>query len=185
MKFKLNKKIILIIGAIVLLLIIYFFSKNKKEVIPSPTTPPVSSYNNLELGSASRDDVVKNLGQPDDEYQQDGNTIIEYLSKNPNFNNQLIIKDDKLNFVKEIITLDDNLRIKDIEDKFGKAQEILYGPDAPNGFYLYIYPNNGIAYIGHETSGLIKEVWHFKPTDFQTFKDTYAPFYTEEPEFVQ
>lgn len=177
--------VLLIVFIVVVIIFLFLKSSNKINVNPTPIPQNGASYRNLIPGSSTEEDVLKNLGNPVKTGSNNGTKILEYYSKNPNFNNEILVNNNSLSFVKQIVTIGENIKIQDIINKYGNYENILYGPDAGVGFYLYIYSTKGIAYIGHQESGLIKEIWYFPPTSFESFKTKYAPSYASTIQIIQ
>lgn len=178
------KKINTIFGLffIVLIIMIFMYLKPKSnEVIKTneTTTIPEITYNNLKLGTSSRNDVIKEIGQPQKETVEENNTTIEYTTKNPNFNDQFIIDGGKLNFVKKIITVDDTIKTIEMDKEYGEEEKILYGVGSGFGLYLYCYPSKGVAYLGHKKSGYMTEIWYFESTTYEFFKENFAKDFEE------
>lgn len=176
--FKNKKRVFLItLGALSLFSLLFVLGNvsNKK----SNTTPiqnlTQATFNSLTPGVSTANDVTSKLGKP----INTGPNSLEFKSLSPNRNNQVNIDQGVVSLVKEIITLQDTRRITDITKTYGLAQKILYGPDAAAGFYLFTYPQNGIAYVGHPESGLLLEIWYFPPTDLAGFEANYAKGYSE------
>ena len=157
------------------LLFIFGQISNNKTPTPTPQNLNQATYNSITPGVSTKDDVTGKLGKP---INTDPN-LLEFKSLNPNINNQVNIDQGKVSLIKEIITLSDARRTTDITKTYGLAQKILYGPDAGAGFYLFVYPENGIAYIGHPEAGLLLEIWYFPPTNLSNFKASYADNYSE------
>lgn len=175
---KNKKKIllgILITFSILSLLFIFTQVSNNKKPSAEPKNLTQANYGSITPGVSTVNDVTSKLGKP---INTDPNSL-EYKSLSPNRNNQININQGTVSLVKEIVTLKDTKKISDITNAYGLAQKILYGPDAAAGFYLFVYPQNGIAYVGHPESGLLLEIWYFSPTDLAGFKANYAKGYSE------
>ena len=158
----------------------FIFNTNKKErETPLPTDKPVSIYKELSLGVSTRNDVIKEIGSPQKEYITGGTTYIEYETNNPNYNDQFLITNDKLSFIKKIVTLNDETRLIDLENKYGTAELVMYGPGSGIGLYLYAHPSIGVAYLGHKKSGYLNEIWYFEPTNIESFKSNFATNYSD------
>lgn len=175
-----NKKILLALGAVFLVTLAIVFWLHSGKIGPSPTPRPSgASYKNLTPGTSSEKDVKGALGTPLKETASGEQTVLEYKSKNPNFNDEFALKAGTLAFVRQIVTLDDNLKIPDLEKKYGKYESVLYGNLSTSGFNLYVYPDKGVAYIGQPESGFITEIWYFVPTDLNTFKQLFASGFSD------
>lgn len=166
--------------------IVYMSNKNRNTKTTVTTNTTGASYKDLTPGKNTTEDVINKLGTPVNEKQTDSTKILEYKSQsNPNFNNEFLMRSDKLVFVKEYITLDDNIKVSDINKKYGNYTNTLYGPASVNGSNLYIIPTKGVAYIAHLEADIVKEIWYFQPTTFETFKSEFASDYTNTREVRQ
>jgi len=178
--FRISKKYI-----IVFLVLLSFFSvayifininKSKKTPPPVPKNTSQATYKSIVPGISTSKDLSELLGNP---VKSEGN-ISEYTSLSPNRNNKVSLENDTVSLVKEIVTYKDNKRTTDIIDVYGVSEKILYGPDAEAGFFLFIYPSNGLAYIGNPIGKTLLEIWYFPPTDITTFKGKYASEYADK-----
>lgn len=174
-----HKFLLVVILTVIISLIYAFYSqKNKKEITqpePSPSPAKQATYETLVPGASGKYDVIEKLGEPD--ASEDEGNILKYNSSNPNVPTEIVLEEDKVSIIKEVITLSDKKYISDIKNEYGETQNKLYGPDSASGFYLYVLSENGIAYVGHEESGLLLEVWYFKPMSFEEFKSKYGVNY--------
>lgn len=93
--------------------------------------------------------------------------------------------DDKVVFIKEIVTTKDGKTADDITSQYGTAPHFLYGPASVNGFNLYVYPDKGIAYVGHVAEPVILEVWYFQPISLEEFQRRWAPNYSKTHRPIQ
>lgn len=161
--------------------------KNNSSVTSNvPTSLSFSNqidYQKIIPGVSLKKDVVSLLGDP---LNEEGNTI-EYKSSSPNFNHQITFDQEKVSFVKEIVTLKekDSKKGQDVIKAYGEPKAMLYGPDAEAGFFLFVYPEDGVAYIGHPESGLLLEIWHFPSTNLESFINKYAQDYSKTRQFRQ
>ena len=187
---NLNKKILIPLAIIFLLSIFYIFINlfkktnivnNTNIVNKTNTRTKQADYKSIVPGITTKEQVLSKLGNP----VKKTDNLLEYHSNNPNYNNQIQIEEDKVSFIKEYISLADNRNSKQITQVYGEPKNILYGPDANSGFFLYVYPENGIAYIGHSTSGLLLEIWYFPPTNIDNFMKKYAQEYSEKTKIIQ
>ena len=184
--FSTNKKGVFIILGLLSLssiaFVVYKYQTNKSIVTSTPTINAIGTdYKGLLPGKSTEEEIVNTLGIPIKESTTDNAKILEYKSKNPNYNNTFYTQQGILNLAKEIITPDDNIKISNIAEQYGNYEEVLYKSGSEVGFNLYIYPDKGIAYIGHQPSGIVIEVWYFPPTDFENFKKMYAPDMPDQP----
>lgn len=185
-----TKKRVLITIAVLslfsIIFVVYISNKNKQTETTDVTNTTGARYKDLTPGESTTNDIVNKLGTPIRETQNNSTKTLEYKSQsNPNFNNEFLIRSDKLTLVKEYITLDDNIKVTDVNQKYGNYKNTLYGPASINGFHLYINTEKGIAYIAHLEADIVTEIWYFQPTTFESFRSQFASEYTDTPEVRQ
>lgn len=180
MKKKISVAIIVLLSFISVLFI-YSLSKNKNVDNPQATQIPKigASYNEITPNLSSKEDLYNKLGNPIKQNLINNSTVFEYKSNNPNYNDEFKIDSDKVVFIKKHITIDDNVDVKTLTEKYGQYKKMLYGPRSQSGFDLYIYNTKGIAYIGNQYTEDVTEIWYFPPTDLEIFKKLYAPEYSD------
>ena len=147
---------------------------NDKESLPPKSNQ--ANYQSLTPGTSTKEDVLDKLGKPVAEEENGG--ILNYSSSSSERPHQVVLEENNIKLIKEIVTLRDEKKTIDIQNVYGKPKNVLYGDRSSAGFHLFIYPENGIAYIGQAESGLLLEVWYFPPTTFELFKTTYASEYS-------
>lgn len=179
-----NNKILVGVILIVALYLANLFLERGQVSTPSPqpTTPSQAVYEESIIpGKSTKGDLVKKLGEPLDSQGQK----LMFKSNSSERNHEATVEQDKVVFIKEIVTLKDEKRIDDIQKELGEPEHFLYGPQSVGGFNLYIYAENGLAYIGHPETGLLFEIWYFPPTTFDEFRTKYAPGYSTELPAIQ
>lgn len=183
--FRINKKAIIIVLVILSLAsIVYITSKIKwgTKVIPQTTkNTSQATFKSLIPGKSTEEDVSLVFGKS---LKTDSNTS-EYQSSSPNENHKVVFENRVVSLIKEIVTFQDNKKASDIIDVYGVPQNILYGSYSSIGFFLFVYPENGLAYIGNPNGGgVLLEIWYFSPTDIDNFKKNYAPNYSSTPKTI-
>lgn len=178
---KNHPKISAFVLVAVALLLSMVFINNKKQESTTPTISPVypqAKWDSLTPGISSREEINQKLGSPTSEKTEGDKTIASYKSKSATRPNVVTYQNQTGIFFKEIVTTKDSQRTGDIIKIYKEAKYILYGPDAPNGDYLFVYPENGIAYLGNPNTGTLLEIWYFTPTTFEDFKSKWASDYS-------
>jgi hypothetical protein len=178
---KRNKKLKLIVLVVFILLIAYLIYRLRPKTmtnISTPTNKQQASYDNLQPGESTLQDVEKTLGDPLSEQTSGAEKRLEFKSISEARNNEAIINDQKLEFFIEKVA--SNKTAEDITKQYGVTNNVLYGPDAYNGYYLYVYPDNGIAYIGNPITRDVIEIWYFSPLSLEDFKQKWAQDYKTE-----
>ena len=176
---KKNKLNFILIFIIILLVLFYFVNSRKKTETQSQQTTPQNqaNYNDVVPGVSNREELFVNLGDPLNDKQEDTLEFPSSAAGKPHF---IEIERDVVKIIRETVTLDDDVSIKDITQKYGNTKNILFDARSLGGFYLFVYPEKGIAYIGHPESGLLLEIWYFPATDFENFKQEYAVGYSTD-----
>lgn len=174
------KKKVLIVFAIILVIIVvtsFLLSRRgEKEVETPPLDTTGESYKGVTPGESTKEDVIEKLGDPLSITNED---LFIYKSNNPNIPNQVYFEKNSVGLVKEIIAPEDKRSTEEITSKLGEAKYVLYGEDAGVGVYLYVYPEKGLAYLGHYQQTELFEIWYFQPTSFNNFKTKWAPEYSD------
>ncbi|GEM_PF-1185383 len=166
-------KILFLVSVVVLFLILIVFNFKNVPGQLSPTLSPVQQslfWDNFKPGDSQKADVVGQLGQPISEKTVNGQAVDDFKSNSPTRNHEVFFNKNTSVFFRQIVAYNDKLSIQDIHAKYGDTENVLYGPDSLAGFYLYVYPDKGFAYLGNKKSGTVLEVWYFKPVNvFQDF----------------
>ncbi|QQG41900.1 MAG: hypothetical protein HYV90_01145 [Candidatus Woesebacteria bacterium] len=146
---------------------------------PSPTpTPRSSSYKNIVPGVSTEEELNKILGTPLKTTINGTEKTDEYKATTGLRRHIAIIQRGKVVFIKEVVTTKDTSKASDIIAVYGTAPNILYSKYPNATFDLYVYPANGIAYLGHKDGGLL-EIWYFQPTTLDDFSSTWGKDYSQ------
>src|SRR3972149_8738786 len=158
------KTVALFIVVFLFVLFIFLYFRAKKNQQNGSTKPEkLATFYNLQPGTSTKDDVIKALGYPKKDSTSSA-TPVEYDSKSPTRNNEVYFKDNVVSIIKHQVTVNDNIKIENIQSEYGKHEYKLYGPASESGFNLYVYLQKGIAYLGNEYTGEILEIWYFPKT---------------------
>lgn len=182
---KLFKTIIVILTPLIIIAAIFLIKNRPPTDQQNNLTGQQADFNSLLPGKSTNKEVKKVLGDPLEINDTESILFYVYESTNPNINHEIELNknDNKIKLIREIVSPIDNKNTEEIITKYGKTNLIYYdktqtGYSIP-GSFLYIYPNNGLAYVGHPGSTVMVEVWYFEPTDIDTFLETYAKDYIE------
>lgn len=149
-------------------------------VLPAPISAGVADYKSIVPGKSTLEEVNKLLGLPIEQNEKNGKTIAEYESSSKYRNNVVTVQNGVATLIKEVVAATDNKKAESITSLYGIAPYQLYEQRPSSTFDLYVYPNNGIAYIGHE-DGTLLEVWYFQPTTIESFSDSWGQGYSPRP----
>lgn len=179
---KTHKEIVVIIIIAALLVANQFIKENPNGSVSTPSVTPVElkpvSYKSITPGTSSESQLNKDLGTPINKKEDNGQTILEFKSTNQYRNNEAIVENGKVVFIKEIVNFEDNKKSDSITKVNGQAPYTLYESKPNSSFNLYVYPNKGLAYLGHP-DGTLLEVWYFVPVStIQDFVSKWGKDYS-------
>lgn len=177
-----NYWILIMIVLAGLLYIVNLFIKGSSPT-STPTPTPVAqraSYKDIFPGISSEADLRNALGTPLKTTTNESGIIDEYKSTSELRRHIATIKSGKVVFFKEIVSANDKTTATDITNIYGVAPNILYNKSPNSTFNLYVYPSNGIAYIGH-SDGALLEIWYFEPTTIDNFINLWGQDYSTSP----
>lgn len=178
----LKKHVLLILISVAAILFIVnkiLETKQPPSTIPTPVNTSSANYRSIMPGTSKLDEVNNLLGFPLSEGEEYGKLISEYQSNNQYRNHVVIFENNIVALIKEKIISSDEKTESSIINEYGTAPYILYSQDPSAVFSLYIYPDNGIAYIGAD-DGTLLEVWYFKPTTIDDFTAKWAVGYSNK-----
>lgn len=146
---------------------------------PSPTPTPiaqVATFKNITPGISTESDLNKIWGTPTRTTINGPQTIDTY--KGVGFKDQTaVIEGGKVKLIRQVIASTDTTKASTITDVYGPAPYILYSKFPNYVFRLFVYPSNGIAYLG-ATNGTLSEIWYFVPTTIDNFASLWATDYS-------
>lgn len=173
---KIKTRVLLILLLGVFLVVAFLLLRARIAPTPPTASPSVgASYKTLVPGSSSRDDALTNLGKP---LNDEASELLNFKSNNPNLPHQVTVPNDTVLFIREIVTAKDKKTTEEITSQYGNAPYVFYGPASVNGFNLYVYPDKGVAYIGHVEEPIVLEIWYFQPTTIEDFQTRWAKGYS-------
>lgn len=183
-----SKKIILIsiISISSLIFIVFKINNTKKDIVQNiPTSIPTSKYvdfSQIIPGKTGITRINEILGKPIESTISGTLTISDYKSTNQYRNHKVYSKDGLAELVVEEI-INKSKTSSDIQKIYGIAPESLYSKSPSSAFKLYVYPDKGIAYLGH-VDGTLLEIWYFVPTTIEDFTTKWGSGYLKEPSKV-
>lgn len=181
-----NKKYIYLLVVLSLISIIFLiFKTNNSQITKEPTqstapvTKEIASFGDITPGKTSLEKINELLGTPISTEEQDGKTASLYKTSNE-FRNHRVISENGVSqlVIEEVINSEKNA--SDIQIVYGTNPSILYEKSPSSVFNLYVYPENGIAYLGHE-DGTVIEIWYFEPTNMDNFKREWGKDFLISP----
>ena len=176
--------ILTIISLSFLIFIVVKINNNKQNPIVQeiPISTPVNKiadFNEIIPGKTSLERINELLGNPLSSTVSGEINVSSYKSTNQYRNHKVYSKDGLAELVVEEI-INGSKTANDIRKIYGIAPEMLYEKTLSSVFNLYIYPSNGIAYLGHEDGGIL-EIWYFVPTNINDFIIKWGRDYSKVP----
>lgn len=151
------------------------------EITPTPST--TINYKAITPGKTSLDEAESILGSPLKQTQNGDTILAEFASTNKYRNNFIYAQKGTVVLIKEMVIVGDPQearKAKDITSVLGTAPFRLYRQEPQSFIDLYVYPSNGIAYLGGE-DGSLSQIWYFKPTTIEDFSYNWAQGYSSDP----
>jgi len=182
-----DKKSRIIIASLIvvsLFLSVFIYMRVSKQLSTKTQKEAKVTFEQIIKDLPDESSLSKLIGEPKDIGSKDDTKIYYFDSSNPNKNNEVVYKNDKLILTREIVAPKDNKNSSEITIKYGATNNVLYGPDAAAGFYLFVYPDKGIAFVGNPNSGDMLEKWYFEPTTIEEFKKLFATEYSDEKPII-
>jgi hypothetical protein len=180
--FKKNSWIwIIVVVLIAIIGDVYLQRVLNPEVTSTPTpVPKIASYKSVIPGVSTEDFLNEVLGTPV-KTTIDGNKLLnEYKSTSELRFHSAVIENGRVIFIKEIVSSRDSTKASSVMESYNSAPNTLYSKSSNASFDLYVYPTNGIAYLGHK-DGTLLEIWYFEPTTIGNFLNTWGSDYSTQP----
>lgn len=185
-KLKSKKITILFIVFVVSVVFIMFKINNNDKNTNTTSTPTpfstnkIADFNSIIPNQTSLDRINELLGYPV-ETKKEGNIIINgYKTTNKYRTHTIKVENGVAVFIKQEI-ISGEQKASDIRNIYGIAPNILYSQAPSSTFNLYVYPLNGIAYLGHEDETIL-EIWYFPPVKtIEEFLNKFGEGYGKEP----
>ncbi len=170
-----------VVALIVLVGLVIAIRANALKEKSTTPTPGGTNYKSVIPGKSSEKEVIDKLGDPINTKTEANKKTLEYKSTSPYLPNQVTMENNTVSLIKEIVTLEDNISSQSLKEKYGEPPYKLFDQTSESStFFLFVYTEPGIAYLGHE-DGTVIEIWYFQPTTLQVFIQKYAPTYSINP----
>ncbi len=163
---------------------IYFLirlsSPTQDSVLEVPTVR--DNLRSLTPGESTINDLESTMGEP----VKSEDNVYEYPTTSNYRFHEVKVENERVRLIKETVTHLDEIYSTSLTEKYGEAEFKLYNVEKyRTSFILYVYPKEGVAYIGHHLDTTVLEIWYFPPLDdINEFQKQYAPEFTFEPEEV-
>lgn len=148
----------ILVGLIVLVLVYSFLTSIK----------PTPSWNELKPGTSTKKDVEKKLGEPKKQIDIKNFKVLGYKSDFENRLHEIWLESEKVVLIKEQINPKANKKLSSFKDLSGNRLK-LYSVNFGEAQVLNFYEEDGLAILANKNTGLVTEVWYFKPMNAGNF----------------
>lgn len=164
----LKSRIFIITTLFVASIFITFLSINRA---PPPLPQPKQidsnqiSWNSVLPGKTKYTDLTELSDKPLVSLPKpDGSTVVSYQSTSQYWTNDVVIKNDTVDFVKQRLFPPDNTSFVDITKDLKSEPAALYGEEAQSNILLYVYSSEGLALLANKDKDVVFETWYFSPS---------------------
>lgn len=169
MKFPFIKKywLFILLATLAAVIFLQFTFQRKPAIPPSPTPTSAITFQNIQPGITSANQLQAILGQPISSKTQDGATTLELPStylKNPHV---AVVKNDLVVLFAEKVALDKKLVLENYIDQFGQPDTTRYLERYGPGYSAHIFLKQGLLVVAYDRSGEVVELWYFQPMSIQ------------------
>lgn len=177
--FKKNWLLVALAFTAALLISTKFYYTNNQQTLHNQA----AAWNGVVPGKTKESGLLQTLGSPKSQEQQDGNTIFNYNSgfgdviPNKVYTNN---KTDTVGLIKEQVWIQEDF--SKVISRYGQPDGEYFGPSASMGFKVYVFSQQGLAYVASQKDGFTLEIWHFPPTSLTNFLSTLGKDLKTQPE---
>lgn len=142
-----------------------------------PGSRPQPSIESLIPHTTTAIEVRRELGIPKKTVDKQAYSIMYYTLEKTDRTNKVYIENNTVDYTIEQILIDNQI-YKDYlaESENKKPNGVLYNLYENNaGFDLYVFSEDGIAFLVNEPTSYVAEIHRFAPTVYQVFFSTLAP----------
>lgn len=179
----------ILIVIIIALILMMFLSINKrlhdKQTLPevTPNSSSRDSFHDIKPGETNSSEVIKILGEPRDRVEQEDTELLIYDSPLLRYDNHVVVdENDKAILIKEQINiLKDEKYVSNYTDTPITNAVIRYSKEYDSTLPIYIFPEEGQAFVAHISDQKVFEYWRFTPSDITNIDNTWARDFSPEP----
>ena len=143
-----------------------------------PTPPKPDQAESIKLkgvvpGKTTKEEVIKNLGEPAKSKTEEGMDVLEYPSTHELMPHAVYVKDGVVVLVGAHISEDDDFTVSEVIAKYGQPAKKTYSYYS-DGALTYIYPSRGLALIADEDLDVVFEEQCFVPMSLEQYMQTWG-----------
>ena len=143
-----------------------------------PTPPEPEQAESIKLkgifpGKTTREEVIRNLGEPAKSEMEEGMEVLEYPSAHELMPHGVYLKDDVVVLVGAHISEEDDFTVSEVIAKYGEPAKKTYSYYS-DGAFTYIYPSRGLALIVNEDLDVVFEEQCFIPMSLEEYMQTWG-----------
>lgn len=155
--------IIIIVGAILVLAL----SFSTPQTPPTPTS--TLTHQNIRPGITQETELAQILGTPLKQIDQPNQKKLEFPSSYPNLPHQVVTKDAVVKLFIYIVPSSPNLKLTSYTSSLGTPEFTRFIPGYSQDYALHLFLSKGLAFLVHNDTQNINEIWYFQPTDLDSF----------------
>lgn len=172
LKELLKSKIFIISTIFVISIVVTFLLTNR----PAKTLPPAVvnepnqiSWNSVIPGLTQYSELTQLTDKPLIALPQpNGSTVVSYQSSSQYWTNDIVVKNNTVDFIHERLFPPDNTSFIDKTKNLKSAPIMLYGEESQSEIYLFVYASEGIALLANKDKNVLFEAWYFPPANIAT-----------------
>lgn len=175
-----KRKIVLIITFLFILIFVYLIVRRQtaiEEPVTSPT-PDSQTENPIELiepGVTNEIKMREILGVPNKTEQTEGGALFYYDSPIINYDNRLLVNNGEVKLIKEQLDVSKPLlKIHDFLPNPSSEPTQKYSATYGDAIAVYLYPQDGMAFVAHTFDQSVYEIWRFEPTSIIEILNTWG-----------
>lgn len=138
-----------------------------------------TTYKSIIPGKTTKEEVLDIMGKPLSEKQEGEYLVLTFKSDIEPRPHIVKLKDNIVDIFIEAVLM--NKSPMQVFDSYGEAPNKLYAHFVKGSRTLFIYPEDGIAFMGYDGNSVdMLEMWYFKPMPFEEFRKLYTPNYYDK-----
>lgn len=167
---KLLKSKIFIISAIFVTSIVVTYLLSNRPIKPAPPIKSISlnqtGWKSILPGLTQYSELTQLTDKPLIALPQpNGSTVVSYQSSSQYWTNDVVVKNNTVDFIHERLFPPDNTSFIDKAKNLKSAPALLYGEESQSEIYLFVYASEGIALLTNKDKDVLFEAWYFPPTN--------------------
>lgn len=133
-----------------------------QQAIQSNPSPQQQAWQEVYPG-ASFAKLVEIKGEPKKSDVVNGSGTANYAGTNQYWDTAVSVQKDTVFFIREHVFKPQNTSLQSRLSRLDEQPTRLYGHVSGSGQYVYVSPDEGVAFLANEQNDTVYEAWYFKP----------------------